>query len=365
MVTCISRQGTMKSCFTFLILCLHLSLMGEEVATLPNAYTNNESACVAMKFFHFYFSLMNITVVALLVECYRSFVLEDYYDSRARIMKYGIYIILIFPVITAIPFATGSYNVNDDDDNRGWCTPSFEHDSSWTLGIYFIWVWLCLLGAIGMLIYSGFRVCRKDKIVGKSFFSSIGLYVAVAILSWIPRSFVRLVQYDHSPSIFLFFAAYLPIDISGICYTLIFLREQSTLEQMTIEQTDEVGNLSFTWEKHEIMELTRSSQITRSSQATRSSATDFKMSMMSTTSNPFFVRPDVRRPSDNNSFSNNYSNTNNSSKFGQLKGKNMNASSISSFNNNGSTNKSGPRDSVREDDMSFSSSMAAPEDYNL
>lgn len=254
------RLGSQKSCFTFLLLLFHISLIGEEIATIPKIYTPSDNMCIAMEFFHFYFSLMNIVVLTLLVESHRSSLLEDFFRSRQRILKYGLYGIILFPLITVLPFTNGGYSLSEEDDNQGWCILSFSHDTTWELSVYFVWVWLLMILIVCLMAYLQYKLCRTDNLMAKNFFSTIGLYVIVGICTWIPRSFERMASYDGgNSSLVILFIAYLPVDISGIFYTLIFLREQRSLEKLN-EFPEEVGDLSFTWEKSEIWDLIRNSQ---------------------------------------------------------------------------------------------------------
>lgn len=263
----IASHGVNRSCFTFLLICFHLSLLGEEIATLPDVYTSNGHLCVAMQFFHFYFSLMNIVVVVMLVEAHRSSILEDPFQSRAKILKYGIYVILLFPLITLLPFVDGTYtaessDADGDDDTRGWCTP--PNRVSWSIGVYFIWVWLFLILIVVLFSNSLYRIYQRDKAFAKTFSTTIGLYVIISIVSWIPRAFERFIRYnDPSTNTIILFIAYLPINISGILYVFVYIREKRYIVQYTETVEDIAGAMSFSWERGELMEMMRGSSTTR------------------------------------------------------------------------------------------------------
>lgn len=254
------RLGSNKSCFTFLLFCFHLSIVGESLSTIPHIYDSSFILCEAVQFFHFYFSLMNIVILALLVESHRSSLLEDFFRSRQLILKYGLYVILLFPIITVLPFTNGGYGSTEEDDNQGFCVLSFNRDATWEVSVFFVWVWLLMLIILLLMAILQYRLYHAEKMLAKNLFSTIGLYVIVGITFWIPRSFERMARYGHSDSsLIVMLIAYYPVDISGILYTLIFLYEQRSLEKLH-EYPEEVGDLSFTWEKSEIWDLIRNSQ---------------------------------------------------------------------------------------------------------
>jgi hypothetical protein len=237
-----------------------LTLIGELFATIPHLYAYSVPVCEAAQFFHFYFSLANIVVLTLLVESHRSSLLEDFFRSRQLILKYGLYLIVLFPLITILPFTDGGYGLQQEDDNQGFCVPSFNRDAKWELSIFFVWVWLLMIVIACLMALLQYRLYRSDKVLAKNLFSTIGLYVIVGILSWIPRSFERMARYsDNNAAVTVFFIAYFPVNISGVLYTIIFLYEQRSLERLHAFP-DEVGDLSFTWEKSEILDLIRNSQ---------------------------------------------------------------------------------------------------------
>jgi hypothetical protein len=237
-----------------------MSLIGELFATIPHLYGYSVAVCEAAQFFHFYFSLANIVVLTLLVESHRSSLLEDFFRSRQLILKYGLFFIVLFPLITILPFTDRGYGLQQEDDAHGFCVPSFNRDAAWELAVFFVWVWLFMFIIAMLMGLLQYRLYRSDKVLAKNLFSTIGLYVIVGIMSWIPRSFERMARYSNSDAAeIVYFIAYFPVYISGVLYTLIFLYEQQSLERLHAFP-DEVGDLSFTWEKSEIWDLIRNSQ---------------------------------------------------------------------------------------------------------
>lgn len=243
----IVQFGSQKSCFTFLLLSFHLSMFAQEIVTLPYVFSGNEGLCEAVQFFHFYFGLMNILIVTMLVEAHRSSIFTDYWQAGTRILKYGLPIMLCFPMMTILPFCTGSYHA----EHNKWCTLPYDSSSVWAIAIYYSWIWLFLLVSFLLLVFSAIRIFKSDRKLARKFISTIGLYIIVAILSWIPRSMERLAHFQTSTIGDLsYFISYIPINISGILYTMIFIHEKESLKQYE-EEVNEDQRFNFSWESND------------------------------------------------------------------------------------------------------------------
>lgn len=256
-LTSLYRLGSLKSCFSFLLFWFHGSMIGQEITVLPLVYNSSHSSCVAMEFLHYFFGLMNILIVTMLVEAHRSSLFVDYFRSRKLIMKFGSYVLICFPLITALPFAVSEFTIKYDDDGGGWCVLPYDRNSTWIIMVYYLWVWTFLSGSIISMTYSAYYVCKNDRLLAQKFMSTIGLYVIVAIFSWIPRSFERVDQMNSPADRGTYFIAFLPISISGILYSLIYIKERHSLLQFQEEAGDDgiaAGSFSFTWEKDDYPE---------------------------------------------------------------------------------------------------------------
>lgn len=233
-------------------------MIGELFATIPHLYTYSVPVCEAAQF-SFLFQSRKYNCSHASGRIAPELILEDIFRSRQLILKYGLYLIILFPLITILPFIDGGYGLQQEDDNQGFCVPSFNRDAKWELSIFFVWVWLLMIVIACLKTLSQYRLYRSDKVLAKNLFSTIGLYVIVGILSWVPRSFERMARYsDNHAAVIVFFIAHFPVNISGVLYTIIFLYEQRSLERLHAFP-DEVGDVSFTWEKSEILDLIRNS----------------------------------------------------------------------------------------------------------
>lgn len=248
----LSRFGSLKSSTTFLLFWFHGTLIAQEITTLPYSFENNHRICVAMTFLHYYFGLMNILVVAALVDSHRSSIFSTKSRSRQLILKYGSYVFVLFPMITLLPFFSKTYQQSSEDDDSGWCVLSIEDDLPWMIAVYLGWVWLFLLYGMGCMSYMLYKVLRSDQLAVSKLFSTISLYVLVAICSWIPRSLELIASSVSKNSSRAHIIGYAPIDFSGILYAILFFRERYWL---MLQTSQEVQTLSFSWEPEEFREL--------------------------------------------------------------------------------------------------------------
>lgn len=282
------RSGSFKSSFTLLLAFLHGSLAMEIITILPYAYTYSDKLCSGMEFLHEYFSFMDILVVALLVESHRSALLKDYFGSRKLILKYGVYLIILFPGIIALAFIDNQFQATSTAESA-FCDTRFS-GSLWALGLYSFWVWLLLFISVFSTIYSLCRIYDSDHLLAKKFLSSIGLYVIVAMNSWLPRAIERAVVYTHPGDHTNHFVSSYPYVISGILYTIIYLRERQMLNvfsEMGGDSTD--AQSVYSWEHSELSEFDRSLRRTGHTASSRSySASSF---------NPFLNFNNSRRSS--------------------------------------------------------------------
>lgn len=253
------RLGSFKSSFTMLLVSLHVSLIMEIITILPYAYTSSNSLCTTIGVVHDYFSLMNILVVALLVEAHRSMVLRDFFGSRYLILKYGLYFIILFPMIILLALIGDRMTPKPGTTNGPWCALSFEN-STWSLVLYSMWIWIFLCWSILSTLYTGWRISQSDHLLAKKFFSSIGLYVLIAVNSWLPRAIEKAIVYTHPGMTTNHFLSSYPYVVSGILYAVVYLRERKQLGIFT-ENTEFADNRSsFSWEHEDLSFLHRSMQ---------------------------------------------------------------------------------------------------------
>jgi hypothetical protein len=231
--------------------------MMEEITVMPGLFGSNVTLCRTAQFFHCYFALMNIIVLLFLVEAHRSSILEDPFKSRAWIHKYGPFVYLIFPVIEVIPYLMNNQGwMNMGNDDEGWCSLPVAGPLGLEIGVFFVWVWMCLIVAVVLMVYSAVILLRTDRIIGSKFLSNIGILVVIAIASWIPRSLERSHHTGTTQTPLQHHAlSLLPINISGIIFGMLFFFFEKPSSAVIKElkkgfqvDRDTMFRSSFTWE---------------------------------------------------------------------------------------------------------------------
>eukprot|EP01033_Poteriospumella_lacustris_P010300 gene10300-7316_t len=141
--------------------------------------------------------MMNINVLLCLVHAHRCTLLPDSFHARSIIFKFGAPVFLFIPLATTVPFlvhlVSSDYNDMNDDANmdtnggRIWCTLSpLEGQHSRFLACYYAVAWVLLIVALGNMLYTTIMVSRVYKELARYYFSTVGMFVIIAILSWLP-----------------------------------------------------------------------------------------------------------------------------------------------------------------------------------
>ena len=246
--------GSLRTAATQLLLLVHLTLLMEEVSSLPYLFNDSSGLCTTMAFLRFYSGLGNAMSLGLLVISYRYHFMEDTIGIIPFIEKYCTSIVGILPLITLLPFVTNSYKNN----NEVWCFMETDTivSNMWAFLVFYAWAWVILIFSTIVLVYTIYEVCMIDKEMGKLLCSTTGMYATISILAWIPRSVARFAHFgqrDLGNEAYLY--AYFPIYIAGIIYTFVFMREKSALllfDRLSDWNNESTGNresgASFSWE---------------------------------------------------------------------------------------------------------------------
>lgn len=250
--------ASLKTTATQLLLILHFTLLCEEVCSLPFIFAWNRGLCATIAFFHFYAGFANAISIGLLVISYRYHFMDDTFGLTNLIQKYSLHFVTIIPLITLLPFITNSYS----NDNDVWCTmkTSSRTTNVWAFCTFYGWAWLILNLSTLVLVITMYQVYIVDREIGMKLFSTTGMYAIIAILSWLPRTAIRFWNVDNQDednTALLF--AYFPVYISGILYTVVFLREKKAL-LLFDRLSDWAGSdldvsMSFSWEDTAVSNL--------------------------------------------------------------------------------------------------------------
>lgn len=219
------------TCSTLLVLFLHLSLVAEEITALPYLYKYDATLCNIIESFFEYFGLMNIVVIGLIVYAHRWSILDPTIRVKRRFVNFGIGFVLIFPMITFLPFIDNIYVPPDSP----WCSLPYSAGLNWVLGVYLVWVWAVLISSLISSFDLARRLMTTSGKLFKSYLTTIGMYTVVSLICWIPRTIVRFLANDTNGARF---AAYIPIYISGMLYTLIFRYSRKNMEMYEMSRRD-------------------------------------------------------------------------------------------------------------------------------
>jgi hypothetical protein len=246
-----------KTCFTFLLYFLHSTSILMSIFSFPYVWKEHHMLCEIIQSFDCYISIMNLLTVAFLVETHRTTVIESLFDIRRIVHQYGYYLLFGPPSIVFFGFATGVYG----SVNNAFCLIESDLGAASFLSLYYLWAWLILIFSTLRTIDTISRIMIFDKKLAKRFFGTIGIYIVVAILTWLPRSLVRFAQkvnnddddqYDNG----LLLSVLIIFEIGAIGYCFIYFREKASIKLFEAYRTsftgteinDEDGFL-FTWDE--------------------------------------------------------------------------------------------------------------------
>jgi hypothetical protein len=226
------KVHSFKSCealVTYLLYYLHLSSAVLCIACLPLIYRRSTGLCQFIGFFHYYCGLFNMGITVLMtIMYYNMFVLNNpRIDTIIR--KYCVKGLALFCFITLLPFSTNSYGTTGEL----WCSLSIysQFSNLWAFLIFYIWIILGLCFCIFLFGYICYYFSKHEVgIDRKSLFSSIGIYILISILSYIPRVLPRIINLISTwklDEVSLFFFEGLIYFVS-IGYIVIFYYNEST-----------------------------------------------------------------------------------------------------------------------------------------
>lgn len=219
---------------TQLVLYLHLGQILQDVVAIPTIYYRHTIVCKIVGFFHMYSGLANVVTVAIMALVYRTMFFHDLNRITKWCSKHAAELIFLFPLICLIPFSTNSYGPIHDS----FCSLLNNNMFYYLLpGLPMLLIgafsWLCFTVTIT-------EVYLHDRVMGRKFLKSIGLYAITTLLFWIPRITIEM---SAESSLYSAFAAYMLVYVSGIVFCLIFLREKRSLRLFELDKQFSSNNL--------------------------------------------------------------------------------------------------------------------------
>jgi hypothetical protein len=245
-------HGSLRTSATRLLLALHITLVCEELTSLPYVYNGNPDICTGTAFLHYYFGLASIVAVGFLVVSYRYHFFPDLSGVNKFIQSWALPLVALFHLITFLPFITATYQ-----EHQGpWCSiGGHRNDHTWTFAVFYVWVWLILFFSAVWLVITMVQIYKIDRLSGHRLFSTVGMYSIVSIITWIPRTVEQVTNFTSGKlNAAEWIISYLPLYVAGILYTLVFLTEKKALIlfdsafRMDQRDFDERTHSSFSWE---------------------------------------------------------------------------------------------------------------------
>jgi hypothetical protein len=238
-----------------LVLCLHLTMLVENLTSIPDLYCMNNGLCSFLGFLRTYFGVSNALVLLMIVLHYRFIFIIDQFNIKDFISMHREKIIFFTPIFTILPFSTNSYGAT-----RGiWCSVKSDNisDDIWSFAIYYIWIMAIVCFSALTMLDTIFQVYLADKSLAQSLVKSTGMYAVVLILSWLPRILARfnVISYING-NIFLYF--------SGIAYGIIYISERNSLSlfeenaRATLAADSDRGSIYMSWHFDSLMLASKS-----------------------------------------------------------------------------------------------------------
>lgn len=230
---------TFSTITTRLIFSLHLAAIFEGITSLPYIFVNVPSLCQLMGALHYYFGLVIIGIDLSLTLLFYNFLIWNNSSIERNLSRYGIPLLLVFALITFLPFTTDSYGTNGEV----WCTLNYYDSMSniWSFCVFYlesaVAFIICSI-ALGYLLYF---IRKYDMSVQKSILMSAGSYVLITLVALGPRLIPRMLN--------LFFI--LPINeiaeffvqgsiyLASILYIICFFWNAETLRKYEFSRANE------------------------------------------------------------------------------------------------------------------------------
>ena len=266
------KYGMLHTPATKLLMALHTLLLVEEFTLLPSVFNRADIICKLIEFLHIYSSLAFTSSVGLLVVSYRYHFFEDSNDVMKNIEKYWLYVIILFPFLVMVPFMM-SIITNEDSvtavGSSEWCTIRTSGTALYMVSfvLYYTCIWGILLFSTVFLSCTMYEVYVVDEMVGMKLMSTTGMYVIISIVSWIPRTCIRMINFsDEDPGSTSWIIAYMPVFISGMLLTLVFLSEKKAL--LLFDRS--VAEHQFSWEPPSRLQSAESVRLSTESSVSQS-----------------------------------------------------------------------------------------------
>lgn len=224
------KRGKFATSFTHIIFALHVSIIVEEIVTLPYAFSDIQAICIMAELIHYYCVLLHMVCVACLVLTYYSALFEDRYHFRDFLEKYGMYLIYLFPCIILFRLCDSNY----ENVEYPFCVIHAATFEALYFFTYYLWIWLVLAGSVFFVTFATYHIyIKSDALIAWRFISSVGVYIMAAFVGWLPTTIIALAfsNPDDDGSTDQRMGSYVPVYASGLLYAFIFFKDRQSIFQ--------------------------------------------------------------------------------------------------------------------------------------
>ncbi len=205
-----------------LLLYLHLSLIVEEIVSLPFTFTGNRTLCRTTGFLHSYSGVSNVIAMWLITTYSVNYIRGGYPKIDQFIYYWKEFLCFAFPLITIFALISNEYG----EQNDAWCELTYIRDknsASLLLSImfYYMWIWIFLILSVVLLVVALIDGSSKGGWpMVKSILSSTGAYGLISLIMWIPHTIRKIIGSDLSEQQDL--GLTIPIYATGILYGALY-----------------------------------------------------------------------------------------------------------------------------------------------
>jgi hypothetical protein len=255
------KGGKFATSFTHIIFALHVSIVVEEIVTLPYVFNDIQAICIIAELIHYYCVLLHMVCVACLILTYYSALFEDRYNFRDFLEKYGIYLIYLFPCIILFRLCDSNY----ENVQYPFCVIHAATFDALYLFTYYLWVWFVLAGSVLFVMFASYHIYRKsDALIAWRFICSVGVYILAALIGWLPTTIIALAfsNPNDDGSTDQRMGSYVPVYASGLIYAFIFFKDRHSIFQFEAYSRNErqaTKDEGFNIDGLDLMHMLRSS----------------------------------------------------------------------------------------------------------
>lgn len=256
------RTASIQTPYLLLIFYFHISIVGDLVTSLPYVFTPFHDWCITNEAFKYYFNLMNLLIVAFLIQGNRTTLMNG--DRGVSLWKRFVayFMIFVFPCISFLPMIDGFYR--HGDGGNPWCTVAFDRTGFWPFVVQYLWVFIVLaINSFTNVYLFRFLVLRDSSaLMRQRFIRMIGSYAMLVLVSWIPR-FISIWGFepanddDGEENRVITFALieHFPMVVASLCYAGLFFLNRKIYLSLDRARSQATSTDTITFSTKELLDI--------------------------------------------------------------------------------------------------------------